>query len=105
MEQLLNNQYLPLIVGIGIILALWLARSIMIGIPKEIPCTVEEARLELTTQLNWTGMNGIINEGNKLIIIFEYLPSQDLLGHIPVIFKGYDVQARLFDEKEPIRIK
>ena len=105
MEKIFDSLLLPGVGAIGLISALLIGRSILKNYEKSTPISIEESRLDLENQLKWLGIQGVINEGNLLVVFLEYWPSSEKLNFIPVVYKGYTVETRLSDDKDLIRLK
>jgi len=107
MEDL--QDFLPLIVGIaiGIVIIGFVLRGTMRKLKGSSPVLpIEEAMHGLYDQISWIkDIVGIHKEGGDIVVYLEYYPNVDKLSFIPLIYEGYKVQIKLFDEVESIRLK
>ena len=105
MEIISNELFLPVLGIASGILAIAVARSMIRGFQNELPPTIEDSRMELDHTLGDINLYAIETENNRIIVYFEFFPSFETLSRIPVCYKGFEVETRIYDETQSVKIK
>ena len=104
----INVETAPFIVlgAVFITLIVMIRSSIKQGFKTGKPIGIAEAMDSLDQDLSDINLKYVHqDEVNIISVYFDYFPSMETISRIPVTYKGFEVQTKIYDELSSARIK